>query len=114
MSHITVTVQLPLAIDQIEWLAKQGFVRCPNATEYEPDPTKLRGKHYVRTAGYAMPPGTGPKDKECKDCCHCHATHGNRNTFYKCGLCRANWTNGRRTDILFNAPACSRFQGRPS
>jgi hypothetical protein len=110
-------MSLPLFPEQLEWLKRIGAdvgMAPRHAIEFEPNPERERGKHYVRTAGYAMPPGTGPAEKSCKDCAHCVATHGNSNRFYKCDLCRPNWTNSRRTDILVSAPACSLFEPKVS
>lgn len=70
---------------------------------------KPRGKHYVRPAGYVMPPGSGPDEKTCKDCKHlCRIRFAN--TYLKCGLARSAWTGGRKSDILANSPTCSKFE----
>jgi len=61
-----------------------------------------RGKQW----GYAMPPGTGPEGKTCGDCRHIVRTRRYR----KCGLNRARWTGGPKTDILARARACLRFE----
>ena len=59
--------------------------------------------------GYAAPPGTGPKDKTCRDCLsYTHGGTGAR-AWPKCELCRPNWTSGSATDIKARSPACSLF-----
>jgi hypothetical protein len=73
----------------------------------------VRGKHYVKPNGYAAPPGSGPKEKTCKDCghyCRVASNYLGRRRFPKCGLNRANWTGGRGSDILAGAPACLHFK----
>lgn len=53
--------------------------------------------------GYAYQPGTGPRDETCATCAHLVR----RGKFFKCALCRTNWTNSPRTDIRAKSPACS-------
>ena len=68
------------------------------------------GKNYVRPQGYAGKPGTGPKEKACKDCDHCVRLKSNKKTWNKCELLESSWTKGRATDILVNTPACKYFK----
>lgn len=69
-----------------------------------------RGKHYVEPRGYAARPGTGPADKQCRQCRH-YTHKGNvAGNYPKCGANRARWTGGRGSDILAKAPACSKFE----
>jgi hypothetical protein len=70
---------------------------------------KGRGKHFVKANGYAMRPGTGPEGKRCKDCEFIRKINLSNKDVFKCVLCVTNWTRSRRTDILANSPACSRF-----
>jgi hypothetical protein len=65
----------------------------------------VRGKHYVQQRGYAAPPGTGPVGETCGKCKHIVVWA----KFRKCGLTRAKWTSGPKTDILSRSPACSAF-----
>lgn len=59
-------------------------------------------------AGYANIPGTGPKGETCRTCRNLVRVEHAR-TYLKCGLNRAAWTGGRKTDVLANSPACSRW-----
>ena len=72
--------------------------------------TPAQRKHMARKRsteqrGYADRPGTGPKGETCKTCAHIARFR----KFRKCELTRAAWTHGPRTDILANAPACSKW-----
>lgn len=57
-------------------------------------------------SAYAGLPGSGPKDKKCKDCGHFLRIVRSK-TFFKCGLGRV--TNGKATDIKATAPSCLHF-----
>lgn len=59
--------------------------------------------------GYAAVPGTGPEDEACGTCRWCERFSASR-SWFKCRLMRSFWTGGRGTDILFRAPACSRWE----
>lgn len=69
------------------------------------------GKNYVRPSGYAAIPGTGPEGETCRSCKHI-VRRRNANVYRKCGLMRAHWTGGGKTDILAKSPACSRWEGK--
>mgnify|MGYP006361355675 CR=1 FL=1 len=56
--------------------------------------------------GYAYQPGTGPKGETCATCAHFVRQY----KFFKCSLCRPNWTNSPRTDIRAKSPACSAWR----
>lgn len=66
------------------------------------------GKHYVKPAGYAAIPGSGPAGKTCGSCKH---NSGKGSRFMKCRLIRVKWTHGRKTDILSRSPACAKWEG---
>ncbi len=61
---------------------------------------------YDTPRGYAYQPGTGPKGETCSTCAHLVRRDG----FFKCALCRQNWTNSPRTDIRAKSPACSAWK----
>lgn len=73
---------------------------------------KPRGKHYVEPRGYYGQPGTGPAGKRCWDC-KFYTVVEMAKTYPKCGKNRANWTGGRRSDILARSPACQHFEEQP-
>ena len=62
-----------------------------------------RGKQW----GYYAPPGTGPAGETCGSCQHIVRARGGR--YRKCGLARAIWTGGPKTDVLARAPACLKW-----
>jgi hypothetical protein len=70
-----------------------------------------RGKHYTEPRGYADRPGTGPEGETCRTCQH-YVRVRHARTYPKCNLTRACWTGGRRSDILVNAAACSKWEKR--
>lgn len=59
--------------------------------------------------GYAALPGTGPDGETCGSCRHL-ARVQHAKTYLKCGLMRAYWTRGTRTDVRAKAPACRRWE----
>lgn len=67
-----------------------------------------RGKHYVQQRGYAGKPGTGPAGETCKTCEH-YTIVRMAKSYRKCGLNRAKWTGGARSDILAGSPACEKW-----
>ena len=69
-----------------------------------PQPDRRR-----RNAGYAAPPGSGPKGETCRTCLHFTRIRY-AGTYRKCGLMRQHWTHGQGTDILARAPACNRWE----
>lgn len=58
---------------------------------------------------YAGVPGQGPQGKECRHCRH-RERHEYAHVVSKCGLMRAFWTHGAKTDIQATAPACEKFE----
>lgn len=60
-------------------------------------------------AGYAASPGTGPTGETCGTCKH-HVVKAMAKRYHKCGLMRACWTGGGKTDIRVKAPACLRWE----
>ena len=62
--------------------------------------------------GHVAAPGTGPRDKTCRDCAHLVVVETPRGgRLFKCGLNRLNWTHTARTDVLLKDAACRRFAG---
>jgi hypothetical protein len=59
--------------------------------------------------GYYALPGTGPLEQRCNTCRH-GVKQSMQNSWWKCGRMRHLWTNGRATDVLANAPACSGWE----
>jgi hypothetical protein len=59
--------------------------------------------------GHYFTPGTGPAGETCGTCKH-RVLRGNSEGrgrgHQKCGLNRANWTHGPRSDIRAKDPAC--------
>lgn len=60
-------------------------------------------------AGYAARPGSGPENETCGSCKH-HARKRLARTYHKCGLLRAIWTGGGKTDIRVRSPACAKWE----
>lgn len=61
-----------------------------------------------RPRGHAAPPGTGPEGEKCKTCCHLVRVRYAK-VYLKCGLIRAKWSHGPRTDIRANSSACEKW-----
>lgn len=74
------------------------------------DKRTIDGKQVV-FAGHAAIPGTGPKGETCGSCKNRVAKLCSR-TIFKCGLNRAKWTSGRKSDVLARDPACSKWEDR--
>lgn len=68
----------------------------------------LARPHKPKKTGHAAPPGSGPKDMQCRDCAHIKRT-GKRGAFKKCGLMQHSWTHGHGSDIKAGDQACNRF-----
>lgn len=60
-------------------------------------------------AGYAALPGTGPEGETCKTCKNMVRVTFAK-TYRKCGLMRAQWTGGGKTDVRARSPACKRWE----
>ncbi len=67
----------------------------------------VEGKE-VKLAGHAGIPGTGPKGETCGSCEHSVVKRCSKR-FLKCGLNSANWTSGRKSDVLHRDPACRKW-----
>lgn len=62
-----------------------------------------------KPAGYPAPPGTGPEGETCATCRHLtRVVHAK--SYPKCGKFSANWTGGRKTDVLVRSPACRMWE----
>ena len=61
--------------------------------------------------GHILPPGTGPAGETCKTCHHIFRNELAK-TYLKCGLNRANWTGGGKTDIRAGDAACAKWEQR--
>lgn len=72
------------------------------------------GPTVFKGTGYAAPPGTGPKGETCKSCRHYRIVMGKGRDYRKCSLMARVWTGGPGTDIKASAPACAKWEGRPS
>lgn len=70
---------------------------------------KARGRNYVEPRGGADRPGTGPAGETCGSCKHLVRT-GRGKSYPKCGLNRACWTHGPRSDIRIRWDACSKWE----
>lgn len=73
---------------------------------------ECKGKRNVAPNGYAARPGSGPSGETCKTCAHAVKISLSKN-YWKCGLCRANWTSSIRTDIRLKSLACQFWQAKP-
>jgi hypothetical protein len=62
----------------------------------------------VTLAGHGGIPGTGPKGETCGSCQHIVKLCSK--SVLKCGLNRAKWTSGRKSDVLQRDPACSKWE----
>jgi hypothetical protein len=102
-------MSLPLTPEQEDWLKCQAHTTVIYANEYEPNPEIERGKHYVRTAGYAAKLGSGPSGETCKSCQHAVYIKM-AGKYWKCKLSEKLWKGSRKTDILLSAPACERWE----
>lgn len=59
--------------------------------------------------GHVAPPGTGPDGQTCGSCKHL-ARIAYAKTYLKCGLNRARWTGGPKTDVCARDQACSKWE----
>jgi hypothetical protein len=48
----------------------------------------------------------GPEGETCGTCRHCEGVKYHDKTYFKCGLVRACWSHGRKTDIRKKDQAC--------
>ena len=60
----------------------------------------------TRKGGYAAAPGSGPKGETCGSCGHRYRHEYNLRGYYKCQMCRGDWTSGTGTDIRLKSAAC--------
>lgn len=71
----------------------------------ELDRKRLMRRRASRPRGHAAPPGTGPAGEFCRTCKN-YAIRKWANTYRKCLLTEATWSNGPKTDIQAKDPAC--------
>jgi hypothetical protein len=89
-----------------DWRGNEVTMDEARALLRGPDPKMPRKRSKDPTpAGYAGQPGTGPTGETCKTCKHLFRNRMAK-TYLKCGLLKAEWTGGRKTDILASSPAC--------
>lgn len=62
------------------------------------------------TRAYPALPGSGPADKQCRDCAHYRSVRGGVRSYPKCALMQARWSHGPATDIRAKSTACSKFE----
>lgn len=73
-------------------------------------PAKVRGKRTEPVpSGHIMPPGSGPAGETCRGCSHREIVQ-HAKAYQKCGLARASWTGGRKTDIRVTDAACAKWE----
>lgn len=63
--------------------------------------------------GHVAPPGTGPAGETCGSCQHLFRNVMAK-TYLKCGLNRAKWTGGGKTDIRARDHACRQWEAAPA
>lgn len=61
--------------------------------------------------GHIAPPGTGPEGETCGSCDHLYRNVLSK-TYLKCGLNRAKWTGGGKTDVRARDYACALWEKR--
>lgn len=64
----------------------------------------------VTLAGHAAIPGSGPETENCGSCKHSVLRLASKK-YLKCSLNRNNWTSGRKSDVLYKDPSCSKWEG---
>lgn len=62
--------------------------------------------------GHAAEPGTGPVGESCGTCKHL-TRHRHAKVYLKCGLMRAAWSHGPKTDIRAGDAACKKWEFFP-
>ena len=66
-------------------------------------------------AGYAAPPGSGPRGETCGTCAHCRVRRIRGHDVYKCAQRERDWSHDRSTDVLVRSPACLKHKaGKPA
>lgn len=73
---------------------------------------RVLGRKDPVPAGYAGAPGSGPAGQTCKTCRHLFR-NVQAKTYLKCDKNRANWTGGRKSDVLASSPACVHWERVP-
>jgi len=61
--------------------------------------------------GHVAPPGTGPEGETCGSCQHLYRNQMAK-TYLKCGLNRAKWTGGLKTDVRARDQACRQWSAK--
>lgn len=92
--------------DPLDLFGKLADPEAPALSDAE------RKRLYRRAAsvprGHAWKPGTGPEGETCKTCAH-YTLRQFGGTYRKCGLMRAHWTSGPKTDVRASDPACLKW-----
>jgi hypothetical protein len=73
-----------------------------------PERKQLNRKSTV-PRGHAALPGTGPQGETCGSCNNL-ARIRYAKTYLKCGLMKAHWTGGPKTDVRARDAACKRWE----
>ena len=71
---------------------------------------RMRRRAYAIPRGHVMPSGTGPAGETCGSCRHLERVQPGVNIFRKCGLNRAAWTHGPKSDVRARDAACSKWE----
>ena len=82
------------------------FGWSPDAPAMTPKERKRRKEPVP--SGHASKPGTGPAGETCGSCKHIFRNVLAK-TYLKCGLNRAMWTGGRKSDIRARDAACLKW-----
>ena len=82
----------------------------PDSPASTPDERRKRRK--PKPSGHAARPGSGPAGETCDSCQHL-ARIQMAKTYLKCGLARAIWTGGRKSDVRARDAACSKWSAVP-
>lgn len=75
----------------------------------EAERKQLKRQMQSRPRGHAWTPGTGPAGETCRSCKH-YTRRLYAKAYLKCGLMRAQWTGGPKTDIRASDPACKKWE----
>jgi|AACY02.18.fsa_nt_gi hypothetical protein len=88
-----------------------GQILDPNASALsDADRKRLQRRAQSKNRqGYAWTPGTGPDGETCRTCRHL-VRNQLAKVYLKCGLMRANWTGGSKTDVYARSPACKKWE----
>lgn len=92
----------------------EAIMNGPHRTSYSVTskpgrPMKVGKRNDPVPSGHILPPGSGPAGETCKGCAH-RAVVQHAKAYQKCGLARASWTGGRKTDIRVTDAACAKWE----